>query len=134
MEGMPSESRISVIRNSPSGKAFLEQQSAEIVQRITEDTRELITSYANEAVSTVAGLMRGAENEGIRLRAAQDLLDRGGFKPVERQAVMHVEVDGEDITRLVSALNEARQPEPELEFVEASHEIFKRANEILIDD
>jgi len=132
LENMPSESRISVVRNSPAGKAFLSQVSAEIVQDITQDTRELITSHTKEAVQTVVKIMRSSDNDGTRLRASQDLLDRGGFKPVERQETVHYEVAPEDVARLVDAMAESGKTVEELHFYDESHKLFKDENEIEI--
>lgn len=132
LDGMPSESRISVIKNSPAGEAFLRQQSAEVVKRITTDVGELISSHAEEAVNTVVQLMRAADSETVRLQASKDLLDRGGHKPVERQEHVHVEVDQEDVSRLIEALRESRAQHEEPEFFEESHKLFDDPNEIEI--
>ena len=134
MEGMPSEDRISVVRNSPAGKAFLENQSSEIVRQISTDTREYIVGHAREATNTVILLMRNAENEGVKLRASQDLLDRAGFKPVERSLEMHVEVAQEDVSRLIEAMAESSQDTPDLHFYEESSKIFQKDEEIVILD
>lgn len=134
MEGMPDESRISVIKNSPAGKAYLQRLSAEMVQGITENTQELIASHSREAVQTVVQLMRAAASENVRLSASKDLLDRGGHKPVERQEHVHVEVDGEDVDRLVAAMNEAKRETPEFHEYEESHKLFPDENEIVIAD
>lgn len=131
---MPSESRISIVRNSPAGKAFLAEQSAVMVRGITTDVRELITSYAREAVETVAGLMRHAENEGVKLNASKDLLDRGGFKPTEKSEVVHIEVSSDDVERLMTAMKEAGEELEELEFIEDSSGVFKRNSEEMILD
>jgi len=132
MDGMPSEDRISVVRNSPSGKAFLEYQSTEIVRNISTDTREFMVAHAKEAVETVVMLMRTAENEGVQLRASQDLLDRSGFKPIEKSLEMHVEVAQEDVSRLIEAMNESVSETPELVHLEESSKLFLRDEEIIV--
>lgn len=132
--GMPSESRISVVKNSPAGQAFLKQASVEISQRISEDAREIIKSHAVEAANTVIQLMRGAENEGVRLRASQDLLDRSGLKPVENHRVMHIAVEQDDVDRLVAALHESRTDVPEFEEIEDSAAVFEDESDFLVLD
>lgn len=134
MEGMPTESRISVIKNSPAGKAFLAEVSSQVVQNITEDVSELISSHSREAVMTVVKLMRTAESETVQLQASKDLLDRGGFKAAERHEVIHMEVAPEDVNRILAAMNEMEQEEPELHFYEDSSGLFKKEDEIVILD
>lgn len=55
-----------------------------MMQRVTEE----LGLAATGAVSTVGRLARGAKSEYVRLQAAQDILDRAGFKPVDRSQVM----------------------------------------------
>jgi hypothetical protein len=38
-------------------------------------------------VSTVASLAKNGKSEYVQLQAAQDLLDRAGFKPIDRSQV-----------------------------------------------
>jgi len=59
--------------------------------------RERIISYleekAEDASSIVYDLAREAESEQVRLSAAKDILDRAGFKPVERSQNVTLEID-----------------------------------------
>lgn len=69
-----------------------------VVEEISRMTNEIgrklvgqrLLGLSNEALSTVAGLMRMGENDTIRLRASQDILDRAKFsrndKPEEDRA------------------------------------------------
>jgi hypothetical protein len=38
-------------------------------------------------MTAIEGLVAGAKSEYVRLEAAKDLLDRAGFKPIERKQV-----------------------------------------------
>jgi hypothetical protein len=54
------------------------------VNRKKPEIMRYIESVTQRAAKTVVFLCENAENESIRLRAAQDILDRVGFKPTER--------------------------------------------------
>lgn len=43
-----------------------------------------IQELAAPAVETIADLMVHGKNEGVKMRSAMDILDRAGYKPVER--------------------------------------------------
>ena len=43
--------------------------------------------YAPAAVHQLAGLAKQAKSEYVQLEASKDLLDRAGFKPVDRSQV-----------------------------------------------
>ena len=44
-------------------------------------------------------------SEGVRLNACRDVLDRAGFKPVERQEISHVETSSiEELEQELKAL------------------------------
>lgn len=125
-----SPSRTSTILNDPRSKAMIERMAGDLLRSNLAEARELIQSYAKEAVETVAALMREAESEPVRLGAAKDLLDRGGFKPKEVIQSDQVNIGDEDARRILEALREARQPEPALEFVQDSHGVFKQAGDV----
>ena len=49
--------------------------------------QETIGLNATKAVSQVARLAQGAKSEYVQLEASKDILDRAGFKPIERAQV-----------------------------------------------
>jgi len=55
-----------------------------IQKQIQKLTLETINGYAPKAVAVVMHLARNARSEYVQLQAAQDILDRAGFKPPER--------------------------------------------------
>jgi len=54
-----------------------------MMQRITEQLR----MNATVAASKVMKLATGARSEHVQLEAAKDILDRAGFKPIDRSQV-----------------------------------------------
>jgi phage terminase small subunit len=56
-----------------------------IQQELQQQVRERFVQHAPAALGTIVELAQSAKSGMVRLLAAQDLLDRAGFKPVERQ-------------------------------------------------
>ena len=125
-----SPSRVSVILNDPRAKALVARMTGDVLRDFQLDVRDLIQSYTGEAVETVATLMRHAESEPVRLGAARDLLDRGGFKPKEVVTHAHVEIDHEDAQRILGALKEAKEEAPVFEMVEDSAGVFRSSDDV----
>ena len=48
------------------------------------DIRAYIEQHASGAMSRIVELSYSAENETVKLKANQDILDRAGFKPTDR--------------------------------------------------
>lgn len=78
---------------------------------------EYIQSKASKAASNVFTLANKAKNETVRLNANKDILDRAGFRPVERreEVSLHKYEGSIDITHLalqtVEKLKEVRLKE-----------------------
>lgn len=64
--------------------------------------KDKIRAYLEEKSETAASMIfqlaTSAENESVRLNASKDILDRGGFKPVERSEskVLNVNINPSD--------------------------------------
>ena len=70
---------------SAAGIAYDLRQNPRILERIEAVTRELLGAHAPLAVHTLLNVMQDKEaNAMARVRASEVLLDRAGFKPVER--------------------------------------------------
>lgn len=64
-----------------------------VQQLMHEMVLDQMGSHAPAMLARVATLASGAKSEYVSLQAAQDLLDRAGYKPVERQQVqLHADV------------------------------------------
>ena len=120
-----SESRVSVILNDPRSVALINQISSKIVENVVEETGEFIKGHTLEAAQIVVELMRSAESEPVRLSAAKDNLDRGGFKPKERLQVDADPIDPKDIGHLAATLREGRIEVVPLDMVEDSSGVFQ---------
>ena len=49
-----------------------------------------ISSYAPEALDMIQRLSRRARKDEVKLTASKDIMDRAGFKPIERHAHVHL--------------------------------------------
>ena len=66
-----------------------------------------INDYAHEAVGEIKKLGKGAKNEAVRLNANKDMLDRAGYKAVERTMNVNVDLEATPIVEeLAEKLNE----------------------------
>lgn len=115
---------VSTILNHPEAKRLRNELSSELVSGLLLDTQELIQAHTREAVDTVIHIMRHASKEHIQLQAAKDILDRGGFKPVERVQSTNLNLSAQDAGHITEALRQLNTSVPELIDVETTHEAF----------
>ena len=95
------ESRVSIIRNSPLYKGQLalrrEELKHEIIDKkstqVTEDpVHKHLQSVKLEAVEKISGKMVGAKNEFLQVACAKDILDRTGYAPERKVTTKTIEV------------------------------------------
>ena len=58
-----------------------------VQQYLMQKTAEAFSTHAAMAVHKVASLAKGAKSEYVQLEASKDILDRAGFKPIDRSQV-----------------------------------------------
>ena len=65
---------------------------------IEERQKRMLQDSIPLAINQLITMVQGAESEAVRLNAVKDLLDRGGFKPVDKieQTVTSVEEKSTD--------------------------------------
>jgi phage terminase small subunit len=59
--------------------------------------RDYIESQAPAAMSRIVELSITAENETVKLNANKDILDRAGYKPVEKSMTLNLNADTKDL-------------------------------------
>lgn len=59
------------------------------------NVREYIESKATKAAEIVYTLAVSSDNESIKLNASKDILDRAGYKPVEKTQALNVNIKGD---------------------------------------
>ena len=61
--------------------------TAHVQQYMQQRMHETFGLNATSALATVARLSRNAKSEYVQLEASKDLLDRAGYKPIDRSQV-----------------------------------------------
>ena len=78
----------------------------EWADEITEELHRNFTEIAPRALNILSDLAENAESEGVRLGATRDLLDRAGFRPVDRHEIVKEKSVEELNAQLVSLVGE----------------------------
>jgi phage terminase small subunit len=73
--------------NSGRVTAWKAMKTSHVQQYLMQQTAEAFSMHAAMAVGKVAGLAKTAKSEYVQLEAAKDILDRAGFKPIDRAQV-----------------------------------------------
>jgi hypothetical protein len=76
------DERITAIRELPSYQLLRNDAITNVVSAEQADVRELFVKHSRKAVNTVVEGMN-AKRTADRLKAAGDILDRGGFRPAD---------------------------------------------------
>ena len=79
---------------STTGHRMKERLYKEIVVYASEE----VQAYAPQALHGILYLCEHAESESVKLKAAQDILDRAGLKPIDRRVVNNINADLKDMS------------------------------------
>ena len=78
----------------------------ECADEITEELHRNFAEIAPRALNIFTDLSENAESESVRLGATRDLLDRAGFRPVDRHEIVKEKAVEELNAQLVGLLGE----------------------------
>lgn len=69
--------------------------AAAIASRVLskDKVRQYLEDKAEVAASIVFSLAQSSENDAVRLGASKDILDRSGYKPIEKSINLNVETE-----------------------------------------
>jgi len=81
--GLTDERQVESVLNSHAVQAAL-RDARQTVVNSASTIMERLGGLAPDALGTIDGLMRTARSEKVRLNAAQDIMDRAGYKPTNR--------------------------------------------------
>ena len=78
----------------------------QFAREIEEKTKKMLQDCVPGALAQLQNLSSRAISEAVRLGAVKDILDRAGYKPVERvdQTISHAEMSNEELMRELKAL------------------------------
>ena len=78
----------------------------ECADEITDELHRNFAEIAPRALNILSDLAENAESESVRLGATRDLLDRAGFRPVDRHEIVKEKSVEELNAQLVSLVGE----------------------------
>jgi phosphopentomutase len=84
---------------------------------IQEQTKQMIQNAVPGALSQLTSLVDSAQSESVRLGAIKDILDRAGYRPIEKieQQVSHMEsASTDELKKELEALVGTSEEIPEL--------------------
>jgi phage terminase small subunit len=73
--------------NSGRVSAWKAMKTPHVQQYLMQHTAEAFGMHAAKALAKIAELSGNARSEHVQLEASKDLLDRAGFKPIDRSQV-----------------------------------------------
>lgn len=96
-------------------------------KRIDEQRDEIfeaVVKMSRSALSTIEDVMENSEDDGHRLKAAQDILNRGGMKQIQEISVTHTNTvsPSEVIMDKINALAPSRPEEDDIVDAEVEDE------------
>lgn len=95
---------LTIVAGTPAGKAFMES-AHEIIAREITNKQSLISALGMRAAQVVGGLMEDASSESIRLKAAQDIMDRDPeLSKVQKHQVESFTLGNKDAREIAAAL------------------------------
>ena len=88
----------------------------QFAREIEEKTKKMLQDCVPGALAQLQNLSSTAISEAVRLGAVKDILDRAGYKPIERvdQTISHAEMSNEELMRELQALTGSTETIPEL--------------------
>ena len=85
--GNATQAAIAVGVSSASASTVGYRLKSRLTMEIDTEQKAQLRGYAPKAISQIQSLAEKAESENVRLKANADLLDRAGWKPVDKQEI-----------------------------------------------
>lgn len=85
--GNATQAAIAVGASKASASTVGYRMKTRLTKEIDAEQKLQLEGYAPKAISQIQNLAENAESENVKLKANADLLDRAGWKPVDKQEV-----------------------------------------------
>ncbi|MBT6201668.1 MAG: hypothetical protein HOI21_14200 [Bacteroidetes Order II. Incertae sedis bacterium] len=85
--GNATQAAIAVGVSQASASTIGYRLKSRLTKEIDTEQKAQLRGYAPKAISQIQSLAEKAESENVRLKANADLLDRAGWKPVDKQEI-----------------------------------------------
>lgn len=86
LEGLSKQDAITAAGYASVSAGYAALRTRHVQEYIQQLIREHLLDSSIKAIRRIDSLIDNARSEYVRLEAAKDVLDRAGFKPVERHA------------------------------------------------
>ena len=85
--GNATQAAIAVGVSQASASTVGYRLKSRLTKEIDTEQKAQLRGYAPKAISQIQNLAENAESENVRLKANADLLDRAGWKPIDKQEI-----------------------------------------------
>lgn len=85
--GNATQAAIAVGASKASASTVGYRLKTRLTKEIDAEQKLQLEGYAPKAISQIQNLAENAESENVKLKANADLLDRAGWKPVDKQEI-----------------------------------------------
>ena len=85
--GNATQAAIAVGVSQASASTIGYRLKSRLTKEIDTEQKAQLRGYAPKAISQIQSVAEKAESENVRLKANADLLDRAGWKPVDKQEI-----------------------------------------------
>ena len=85
--GNATQAAIAVGVSSASASTIGYRLKSRLTKEIDTEQKAQLQGYAPKAISQIQNLAENAESENVKLKANADLLDRAGWKPIDKQEI-----------------------------------------------
>jgi phage terminase small subunit len=85
--GNATQAAIAVGVSQASASTVGYRLKSRLTKEIDTEQKAQLQGYAPKAISQIQSLAEKAESENVRLKANADLLDRAGWKPIDKQEI-----------------------------------------------
>lgn len=106
--GNATQAAIAVGASKASASTVGYRMKTRLTKEIDAEQKLQLEGYAPKAISQIQNLAENAESENVKLKANADLLDRAGWKPVDKTEITegnrYDDMTAEEIQRELDAL------------------------------
>ena len=85
--GNATQAAIAVGVSQASASTVGYRLKSRLTKEIDTEQKAQLQGYAPKAISQIQNLAENAESENVKLKANADLLDRAGWKPIDKQEI-----------------------------------------------
>lgn len=112
LDGRITEQQIENIRNLSAYQDFMKSARATFMETEQEAVRDIFSQHAAGAARQVVELAKDSDNDVLKFKASQDILDRAGHRPADivehrhkMEDALHIVIERKDNTAEIPAID-----------------------------